>query len=334
MKNRQSSIRSILLFIVFTFFLSVSLMAKASTFDNLIIFGDSLSDTGNLASVTANFPFPFYRNRISNGPVIVDFLAAELGLDSHASKHLSSNPSGHNFAIAGGNIIGEDTEDLSSQVSAFLQIHNGVANRSDLFFLMMGGNDLRDIRSIRSTVSASAQIDKAIDQLLLQLNRLYNADARAFLITNVANIGRIPETLSRSVDDTNIVSRAEGYVRLYNQRLSIALDVFSRKPGVSLVEFDLFAELELLAENAVTLGFTQTDEGCFTIDRFSFHPDCDFGAGFDRFIFFDSLHPTAKANAIVARSLINFIPSMPINTKLRQRGGFVIAPVLELLLGD
>lgn len=311
-------------------------MAKASAYENLIIFGDSLSDTGNLASVSVDFPFPFYQNRISNGPIIVDFLAAEMGLDALASEHLSVNSSGTNFAIAGANIVGDDIEDLSPQVSAFLQANNGNANRKDLFFIMMGGNDLRDIRSITSAASASLKINEARDQLLLQLERLYSAGARAFLIANVANIGRIPETISRTINDPTIMVRAEEYVRLYNQRLSSALEVFSRRPGVSLKQFDLFSELEDLAMNAAVFGFTQTDVGCFSIDDFSFHDDCDFGTKFDRFVFFDSLHPTAKTNAIVGQAIVNFIPLMPASTDVVSRpvGEFIIAPILELLLSN
>ncbi len=41
-------------------------------FSQLYTFGDSLSDTGNLASITLDFPPPFFMNRISNGPVAVE----------------------------------------------------------------------------------------------------------------------------------------------------------------------------------------------------------------------------------------------------------------------
>jgi phospholipase/lecithinase/hemolysin len=320
----------ILLFIVFLFAPLLSTNAHAQKIDELIIFGDSLSDTGNLSSVTTDFPFPFYQNRISNGPVIVDFLASELGVNANASEHTSNPSGGNNFAIAGGNVIGNDVEDLTSQVTAYLQRNQRIANDQALFFVMMGGNDLRDIRSISSSATASVRINEVRDHMLLELNRLYDAGARVFLVANVANIGRIPETLSRVQDDPNISVRAEQYVRLYNQRLSTALSDFSNKPNVSIREFNLFTELESLLANSVTLGFTQTEVGCFTLDEFDFHPDCLFGTRFDRFVFFDNLHPSAKTNAIIGAKIVNYIPEFPTNRPKR----LIITPILDLLLSD
>ena len=58
-------------------------------FSTLVIFSDSLSDTGNLASVQGDFPFPFFMNRVSNGPIMVDILADLLGLTAAPSLHLT-----------------------------------------------------------------------------------------------------------------------------------------------------------------------------------------------------------------------------------------------------
>src|SRR6516165_9035563 len=49
---------------------------------NLVIFGDSLSDTGNVAIATGGaIPNPalYFQGRFSNGPIWVDALAQELG---------------------------------------------------------------------------------------------------------------------------------------------------------------------------------------------------------------------------------------------------------------
>jgi phospholipase/lecithinase/hemolysin len=303
---------------------------QAQDFEALIIFGDSLSDTGNLASVTTNFPYPFYQNRISNGPVIVDFLASELDFEAIASKHTSRSNGGNNFAIAGGNVVGNDVEDLSSQVSAYLQRNQNKANEKALFFVMMGGNDLRDIRSTNSLAAASIRINEVRDQMISQLNLLYEAGARVFLVANVANVGRIPETRSRVPGDPNISERAEQYVRLYNQRLSAALADFSSRPEVAISEFDLFSELESLLANSVALGFTQTEVGCFTLAQFAFHPDCLFGTRFDRFVFFDSLHPSAETNEIIGGKIVNYIPEFP-NFRVTTP---TLTPILDLLLSD
>ena len=59
------------------------------SFSRVFVFGDSLSDTGNLASVIGPFPAPpYFMNRVSNGPVAVEALAARLGHTAEASLHL------------------------------------------------------------------------------------------------------------------------------------------------------------------------------------------------------------------------------------------------------
>ncbi len=60
--------------------------------------GDSLSDTGNFASITFDFPWPYYKNRVSNGPLAVDVLAAKRGLSAETFLHLVSESGGGNVA--------------------------------------------------------------------------------------------------------------------------------------------------------------------------------------------------------------------------------------------
>lgn len=294
-------------------------------FDKLVVFGDSLSDTGNLASVTTDFPFPFFQNRISDGPVLADYLATELGFEARASQ----DNGGNNFAVAGGNIMGNDLEDLSSQVNSFLS-RDAVISSDSLYFVMMGGNDLRDIRSL-SLADAQARISQVVDQLELQLNRLYDAGARTFLLANVANIGRIPETLMRRDNDPDIAVRSETYVRSYNNLLAQRLATFMQRPGVSLNIFDLFAELERILNNAGALGFTQTEVGCFQVDGFRFQRECLFGTRFDRFVFFDNIHPTAKTNLLASPALIDAIP-IP-NTEA-PADSLYLSAIIQLLLLD
>ena len=83
--------------IVGALFLSLA-SAQASAYSQLYVFGDSLSDTGNLFAATGgtNPIPPYFNGRFSNGPVWVETLAASLGLPV--------NPSllgGTNYAFAG-----------------------------------------------------------------------------------------------------------------------------------------------------------------------------------------------------------------------------------------
>lgn len=300
-----------------------------STFSKLIVFGDSLSDTGNIAIV--DLPPPYFNNRISDGPVAADLLAQAINSDATRSGHLLGQTGGFNFAVSGGNIFGGDREDLSSQVSAYLQRAGGSADPDALYFVFMGGNDLRDVRSFASSNDANAQITRIIDQLDAQLARLVASGARAFLIPNVANIGRLPETIERESGQPGLRQRAETYTRTYNLTLANMLSKYTANPNLSVVEFDLFTALETILNNAGQFGFSNIEEGCFDPDEFDIATEC-LVFGFERRPFFDQLHPSSATNSLISNSLVQNLPVLgAMNT---PNINAVLPAITSLLLDD
>lgn len=299
---------------------------QQNSYRTVIAFGDSLSDTGNLASIAFNFPFPYFRNRISDGPVALDYLVESIGL-----RAVASESGGSNYAVSGGNIVGSDREDLSAQIDDYLVRSAGAPIAGEtLVFVMMGGNDLRDIRSIQSVSTAHARIDVAVATLMAQLQRLVGRGADNFFIVNVANVGRIPETLNRQIADPGVAARATRYVQRYNQLLADALARFAQPAGREVRLFDLYGEFERILDAPASFGFSQSTVGCFDVGSFSFHPDCLFGTAFDRFVFFDNLHPSGATHRLIGNAMI---------TRLRQPDrsasqAALIGILQLLLLGD
>lgn len=324
----------------------LSQAAQAQTYSRVVSFGDSLSDTGNLASALINFPPPFYQNRISDGPVAIDYLTASVGANA-----LASEAGGDNFSVAGGNIIGGDREDLTPQISDYLNKVNQSADPEALYFLMVGGNDLRGLRGETSNASAQARINQTVDALISQLERLAGAGAEEFFITNVANVGRIPETLQRQSEDPGISARAQAYVQSYNQRLTTRLGLFAQANGVRVIEYDLFSEFEELLDSPAEFGFTQSTVGCFDIGEIEnladifdlasgvFHPDCLLGTRFDRFVFFDNLHPSSRSNELIGNSMVASLeaantPPSPVPEPRPEKTISITGVLLLLLLED
>ena len=305
-------VRLIIVFglLAFSFF-----VVAQESYSRLIVFGDSLSDTGNLAAIAFDFPPPYYENRISDGPIALDYLAESIGSTAEPSLHLTGVDGGYNYAIAGGNILGDDVEDLEQQVDAYLGRVANFADPEALYVLIMGGNDIRGLRSVVSIEQGQQEIGLLLEQLFTQLNRLIDAGARNILLSNVANIGRIPETLQRERSEPGVIQRETRYTQNYNDQLAIQLTELSENSNAQLVLFDLYAEFEAILDNSDELGFSQTEVGCFDTNNFSFHRDCFFGTRFDRFVFFDNLHPTNAANQIVAQAMISnlddFTPIKP-----------------------
>ncbi|MBX2847732.1 MAG: SGNH/GDSL hydrolase family protein [Acidiferrobacterales bacterium] len=316
-------------FTIVVFCLGIAVIQAQNGFNRLIVFGDSLSDTGNLAVV--NFPPPYFENRISDGPVAADILAEAIGSDASRSGHLLGQSDGFNYAVAGGNILGGNREDLGSQVSAYLQRVNGGADPDALYLVFMGGNDMRDARSIDSASAANAQISRIINKLDAELGRLVNAGARAFLVPNVANIGRIPETIEREQNQPGVMARAESYTRTYNQALTAMLRKYKSNPGISLVEFDLFVELENVLNNAAQFGFTNIEEGCFDPETLSIETECLI-FGFQRRPFFDQLHPSSATNQLISDSLVRTLPTL--DSMEQSENPIPIAAIILMLLSE
>ena len=112
--------RQLLLRMMLVVFLCVPVGGSAEEgFSDIFIFGDSLSDNGNLAVVPgfaflSMFP---YDNGFSNGLRAVEVLADGLDLDADPSLHLVLPvPAGTNFAVAGARTVtlGRDGENAKS----------------------------------------------------------------------------------------------------------------------------------------------------------------------------------------------------------------------------
>ena len=140
--------------------------ARAGDFSAEYVFGDSLSDNGNLAELLnaegqffGNFPNPpSFHDSFTNGPVAVAGLAQNLGLSLTPSLWVTGfkDPAGlfggvsfmpgTNYAVAGALSATPSpvSINLLSQVGAYSAYASGHADPDALYVIMIGGNDVRD----------------------------------------------------------------------------------------------------------------------------------------------------------------------------------------------
>jgi GDSL-like Lipase/Acylhydrolase len=101
------------------------------SFDQLVIFGDSLSDTGNLSRALGGLfpPPPYFNGRLSNGPLWLEYLAPELGISNVANFAFAGSTTGRsNIASI---IAGQDLGPLP-----------GVLDQIDLFAGQLAANGI------------------------------------------------------------------------------------------------------------------------------------------------------------------------------------------------
>jgi len=286
--------------------LIISSWANATpNFSNVYIFGDSLSDTGNLASVIGDFPQPYYMNRVTNGPVAMDTFSAKLGHSADASLHLLGLNAGTNYSVARAKASSNEQIDLNTQVIAFQANHGFVAPSDALYVIFIGGNDVRSALVTADDKEAISIVLSAVKEVKNAIKTLSQSGAKSFLVINTPDIGIIPETqlIAAATANPELIERARKLSKKYRRALHFVSKILEYTNDIEITEFDLFRFFNKLVENADQYGFTNTTDACFSSVTFTFHPDCNFGFNFDQFIFFDEIHPTANVHAIVGEAM-------------------------------
>lgn len=303
----------------------------AASFSEIYVFGDSLSDNGTLAgAVNVDLLSPWSSeppnfNRISNGPVAVERLATSLGLSLNPALHLdatvflpgTTTPTGNNYAVAtararSGLGFIEDLAGLTTQVQTFSANVPSVAPDA-LGVVFIGGNDVLDIKDQQDDAIASGVITDAISSIDQALTHLVAKGFQSLLVPNVFDIGLVP---SAAATPALATQRTEEF----NAALAdLLVDFETNEADVSVFEFDLFSfSSEMIAD----FGFSNVTSACTD------GGDIDFGLGgltltapqfiggcseelLDDYLFFDDIHPTARAHALLGDRLAAVVPLPP-----------------------
>jgi phospholipase/lecithinase/hemolysin len=179
-----------------------------------------------------------------------------------------------------------------------------------LFFVFIGGNDVRDAGDEIDDVAALSILTDAVNGIGLGIRALVTMGAKAILIVNVPELGLIPE--ARKPGDAQLASHAARLSIQFNTLLSEKIAEIERELGLDLVDFNLFGYSHFIASNNLALGFTNDADACFSSVSLTFNPACDSGMNFEKFVFFDEVHPTARAHERIGRALFTAVP-VPIN---------------------
>jgi len=297
---------------------------QASAFSNLYIFGDSLSDTGNLNLVTQG-QIPA---RFTNGDVVaVDILAASLGTVAAPSGYLAQLNLGNNYAVGGAVAITEegDFTNLPQQIGAYLQSTGGIADPEALYVVVIGGNDLFTAQGIRAQYvntapgeerqairkASRARVDEAVTSVENLLLALIGAGAQHILVGNAPDISKVPNTdllvanLLANAQTNAEAQRAEKMYALsaklvdrYNRKLSRAIGGIEALTGLDIIEWDLESFLDGQIEDAEALGYTNTEDACAPVPQ---------GLPCDGFIFADGVHPTSEVHTRAGQNIVELL---------------------------
>lgn len=238
--------------------LTLSVAASADTFSDVFIFGDSLSDTGNILARTFGFfppDPPYFDGRFSNGPVWAEYLADQLKLIVVPN---GSNPNvinGNNFAFGGAEAANDIPippfgviPSVQNQVSFFVAAAGSVPADA-LYAIWGGGNDLRFAANPGNGLTPEEQdqvVQDAVDAIVDAVATLAGAGAQDVLVPNIPDLGASPEAvLLGNVGESTLISIQ------FNTLLALALDALADELGINIIQFDTFALLEDIIDDAL-----------------------------------------------------------------------------------
>lgn len=236
--------------------------------DQLYVFGDSLSDVGNVFRATGGqVPAPpYFEGRHSNGRVWVEELAAKLNLPSDRVQNFAWG--GATTGITGLNRV----PGVLAQVETFIQNQPKIDPQA-LFVVWAGANDY-----LFSTETPTS----SIENLKQSLQSLLQSGAKRLLVANLPDLGKLPETRN-----TDVSQKLTNFAIAYNQSLKTTIDQL-RKPDVAIAQLNTFEIYQTAINNPQQFGFTNVTSACLGSS-----------ANCDRFLFWDGIHPTTAAHKIL-----------------------------------
>ncbi|MBK4737603.1 SGNH/GDSL hydrolase family protein [Noviherbaspirillum pedocola] len=308
----------------------LSTTAFAGPFTSLVVFGDSLSDSGNDAFVFDNVlgpplpagslrtpvpipsqdfipNFPYASGRYSNGPVWAERLASGLGVTATPSM-----AGGSDFAFAGSRSGPSGSSfpySLQDQAAMFLGQTAGKAPSDTLYALQVGGNDLRDaFAALVAGKDPVPLLSSSISNIDAVFARLAAAGAEHFLVLNAPDLGAAPAITALGPQAS---AAASGIAAEFNGALESSLAQLAASQASDLRLLDLFDLQTEIFSNPSRYGFSDLASACAFSASCIANPSAAF--------FWDGVHPTATVHAIVAGAALALIP-LPDTTLLLAIG--------------
>jgi len=270
---------------------------------DVTVFGDSLSDPGNVFALTGTVskapyavipsaPYAIGGHHFSNGKTWIEQRPAD------AVNAQSSGPAYQvsgvftNYAVGGARARATSTGiDLGVQVQDYLDDFGG-ARPTATHVIFIGGNDVRDALEAGGNATI---ISAAVTAVATSIQTLYVAGARRFVVVNGPDLGLVPAV--RMTGNPVVIGGATALSAGYNAGLAFAMAQLSNTlPGISITTVDLFSALEDMVANPGNYGLANVTDMCIT-PAVKGDTQC---SNPDGYLFWDGIHPTKAGHAILA----------------------------------
>jgi len=290
--------------------------SPAPDYTSIVVFGDSLSDTGNVADLAEakygfRFPGPLFDytdGRFTDGAdteppaenyygVWIEQLAATFPSKPQVKASLDGGTDyAYGFAFTGAGTsdltfgpYSVTVNNIGQQITDYLATNPTISDKT-LFVVWGGANDLLN------ATSEAEVIDAGINQMV-NIQRLIDAGATQFIVPNLPPLGLVPQ-LNGSPTTSVPATKASA---LYNEVLSGGMGVLrdfdpGRKLNLSQLDvFSLFYKIVAAPSDYSLVNVTDSSQG-MEVDP-------------DTYLFWDGLHPTTRGHNILAETAASVLAS-------------------------
>lgn len=314
--QRTASLRGTMLLAGLLFALLAATHAQQYT--SIVVFGDSLSDIGNVADLTQakygiRIPGPiadYTDGRFTDGfdtipparsyeGVWVEQLAALLkskppvsasldGGTDYAYGFATTGPGTGLFTFGPSDSLFVYVDNVGQQITDYLATHPKIDDKT-LFVVWGGAIDVLYATSTNDVVQAALRQSANVQ-------RLIHAGATSFLVLNLPPLGDTPR-LNGSTSTSVPANQASA---LYNATLNAGLTVvslFDPLKHVEIERLDVFRLFNAVLASPATYGLsnvTGMSQGDYLVDP-------------DTFLFWDDLHPTTHGHEILALAALRLV---------------------------
>lgn len=279
--------------------------AQATSFNNVVIFGDSLSDGGNVALYTTGTQARYTTNPGQT--------AAELVAEGVGTTTSPSLLGGSNYAWGGAGVVNSldpGIPTLQQQLLQYLSLTGGTANPNTLYEVWGGANDIFGLvqtTGITQNQLIAGTTTAATTELSL-LSSLQQVGAKYVVVYNLPNMGLTPSALETGVANAAGLTQL---AQLYNYNLSNGLDSLSAS-GLNIVPVNVYGLLNEVVANPAAYGFSNvTNEACgvgsssVACGPAGSGAPYTYAAGTDQsYLFADGVHPTTATHRLLAQAVL------------------------------
>lgn len=263
------------------------------------VFGDSLSDTGNVfLAAGAGGPPVYFNGRFSNGPVWHEYLSSEtLALSPFLTGIIGDASNGINFAhggartagfasTPGGPILPGSIEQAQFFAAGVASGQIAAPSSSDIFSIWIGGNNF-----LAALGGGTLDINQGVADIQQTLSTLADAGARRFVLFGVPPIGSSVEAPA-PFDAQFDLAAAQFNIALRGVDAAI-----SAQYGADVLYINVEDLLLDVYDNSSLYGFSETSTDCVSQGLLLDACPSDWSD-------YDGIHPTTQSHAVLAAFVV------------------------------